>query len=401
MRNAIITLLIFSANFCYNIAIAQQLKTEQELQGKVEIIIDVSNMKDTAGKFLVMVGGELFYPNIKNNALLVNKELKEPRRSYLAFFPNKKIQVDTGKSLNEISAEASDNLYFLAVPGKNEIVINGTLSNSEISKASVQQKKYFSLLKLKENFDTLLMKQDATLLTALNDAKDIKIKDSLFAVYIQHYRKQFPKYYQDVILGFVRNNPDSPASLIELEEYSSTKDMDLKLLTFLYNNLSDRIKALPTAKRIFTTIDSKSFAANNMLGKQALNFTQNDPAGKPVSLTNFKGHVTLLEFWASWCGPCRASNPALVKTYQKFNNKGFRILGVSLDDNKESWLKAIKDDGLIWTHTSDLKFFQNSVATLYHVSFIPSNFLIDRSGKIIASDLDEKALNEQLKKLLK
>jgi len=126
-----------------------------------------------------------------------------------------------------------------------------------------------------------------------------------------------------------------------------------------------------------------------------------DVNGKTVSLSSFRGKYVLLDFWASWCGPCRAEKPNVVAAYAKFKDKNFTILSVSLDNNKDPWQKAIKDDGLTWTQVSDLKGWGSAAATAYNVQSIPSNFLIDTSGKVIAKNLREKQLDETLSSVLK
>lgn len=134
-------------------------------------------------------------------------------------------------------------------------------------------------------------------------------------------------------------------------------------------------------------------------GAVAPDFTMNDTEGKPVSLSSFKGKIVLVDFWASWCGPCRQENPNVVKLYQQYHGKGFEILGVSLDKDKEAWLKAIKDDNLTWNHVSDLQYWQNAAARLYGVNSIPQSFLLDKEGKIIAKGLRGEELAKKLAEL--
>lgn len=137
------------------------------------------------------------------------------------------------------------------------------------------------------------------------------------------------------------------------------------------------------------------------IGSQAVDFTQNDPNGKPVTLSSFKGKYVLIDFWASWCGPCRQENPNVVEAFQKFKSKNFTVLGVSLDRARDPWLKAIQDDKLDWTQVSDLKFWNNEVAQAYRISSIPQNLLIDPNGTIIAKNLRGPELQQRLSQLLR
>lgn len=136
-------------------------------------------------------------------------------------------------------------------------------------------------------------------------------------------------------------------------------------------------------------------------GKLAPDFVMNDVDGKPLKLSALRGKYVLVDFWASWCGPCRKENPNVVAAYKKYHDKGFEILGVSLDSKKEAWLKAINDDHLTWKHVSDLKGWANTAAALYGVKSVPASFLLDKDGKVVAKDLRGEELNNTLANLFK
>jgi peroxiredoxin len=143
-------------------------------------------------------------------------------------------------------------------------------------------------------------------------------------------------------------------------------------------------------------------AVKSAVGIMATDFTQPDINGRSVKLSDFRGKYVLVDFWASWCGPCRAENPFVLAAYKKYKDKGFTVLGVSWDepDTKKAWLKAIKDDGLTWTQVSDLKGSKNAASTLYGITMIPLNILIDPSGKIVARNVKDKVLDDTLNQLL-
>lgn len=192
---------------------------------------------------------------------------------------------------------------------------------------------------------------------------------------------------------FIKENPGSYISLLALSSLGPV--IDVSELEPLYNGLTQNLRGMESAKMIKKSIDALKPTA---LGAMAPDFTQNDVNGAPVSLSSFRGKYVLIDFWASWCGPCRQENPNLVKAYNKFKGKNFTVLGVSLDkpDGKADWLAAIKNDGLTWTQVSDLNSWNNKVALLYAVQSIPHNFLIDPSGKIIAKDLRGSDLDNKL-----
>lgn len=193
---------------------------------------------------------------------------------------------------------------------------------------------------------------------------------------------------------FVKKNPLSPLALFALQYYAQYIK-DNKVLQALFDALPGTTRNTETGKSFAKKLDIE---ASTAIGKPALDFTQNDTLGNPISLSSFHGKYVLVDFWASWCGPCRMSNPGLVKIYADYKDKTFTILGVSLDQEgqKEKWLTAIRHDNLSWTQVSDLKGWSNAVATQYGIDAIPQNILVDPSGTIIAKNLDETALRDQL-----
>ncbi len=163
------------------------------------------------------------------------------------------------------------------------------------------------------------------------------------------------------------------------------------------------ILALMLLMAAFTFIKPPSLPAGAPeVGQQAPEIALPGPDGKVIKLSSLKGKVVLIDFWASWCGPCRKQNPYVVEMYQAYKDKGFTIYSVSLDQNKNSWTKAIQKDGLEWeNHVSDLKFWNNKAAADYGVDAIPATFLIDRNGMVIAKNLHGGELDKQIKKALK
>jgi peroxiredoxin len=194
---------------------------------------------------------------------------------------------------------------------------------------------------------------------------------------------------------------ENPSSYVALSTFRSVLgyDIDAAAAEPIFNKFSAELKATSLGKNIAMAIKG---AKKSQVGTMASDFTQNTPEGKPVKLSDFKGKYVLVDFWASWCGPCRQENPNVVKAYNRFKDKNFTVLGVSLDKpgGKDAWIKAIKDDGLSWNHVSDLNYFDNAASKMYGVQAIPFNFLVDPSGKIIARNLREEALQTTLAELL-
>ncbi|WP_394751274.1 redoxin domain-containing protein [Spongiimicrobium salis] len=195
---------------------------------------------------------------------------------------------------------------------------------------------------------------------------------------------------------FVKDNPNSIISANMLNIYATT--WGKQLTQELFNNFSEENKNSKYGKEIATYI---ALNKNPKIGEHYIDFEMLDPHGVQQRLSDSGDKIVLLEFWASWCGPCRQENPNLVKTYETYKEKGFEVFAVSLDNTKESWLQAIEKDKLGWRHVSDLKGSRNAAGLIYGVSGIPDNFLIDKNGSIIARNLRGEKLNEKLSELLK
>ena len=191
---------------------------------------------------------------------------------------------------------------------------------------------------------------------------------------------------------------ESYLSVLMLEKLINEKTIDVnsaKEITAAYNPeiLNSRVGKI-LVEKINAPIEPTS------LGEIAPNFEGPSPSGEVLNLSDLKGKVTIIEFWASWCRPCRVENPNLVRLYKEMHPKGLEIVGVSLDRNRSSWLRAIDDDGLIWNHVSNLKFWQDPIAKLYNIRAIPASFIIDKEGRIIEKNLRGAQLAAKISEIL-
>lgn len=201
---------------------------------------------------------------------------------------------------------------------------------------------------------------------------------------------------RNLAVGYVKQHPSSYYSLFLLESELFNISKPEQLIT-LFNNLNPVLKESPKGQVVKRTLTNAAIVKVNT---QAPDFTENDTTGLPVSLNNFRGKYVLVDFWASWCHPCRDEHPYLRATYSKFKDRNFTILSVSMDKSRSAWIKAIHDDNLAWQQVSALDPQKSESAFLYGVKSVPKNFLIDPSGKIIAIDLRKEAVEQKLQELL-
>ncbi len=228
-------------------------------------------------------------------------------------------------------------------------------------------------------------------------ATDVEKATAEYARKAREDEKAIDKMSADIDKKFVAENPNSLISLTALETLSYSADY--KDIAPLYNALTPAVKATEGGKAFAERLPKMKAVA---LGAMAPEIAEADTSGKIVKLSSFRGQYVLVDFWASWCGPCRRENPNVVKAYNQYKGQKFTVLGVSLDkeNGKEKWLAAIHKDGLTWTHVSDLKFWDSQAAGLYAVRAIPQNYLLDPDGKIIGKNLRGDDLQEKLAEVL-
>lgn len=364
------------------VAAAQDRGKIFKLQGKIGALPDSLKVEWIFLQY--RIGGETQTDSVQpaNNKYSFSGEISEPilGRLRLKF-------AETAPGKRPATINRRDIAAVFLEPGKKHSVSStDSFSNIRV-KGSKAHLEYVKLNKSIKSYDERLEPLYAKY-REYNKAKDVANRDKtekeIDAIKTEIKEKVYGEY--------VKNNASSPLAVYALQQYAGWS-IDPDKAGPLYESLPEKAKAQPSA------IDFKEnleIARKTGIGRLAMDFTQDDTLGKPVTLSSLRGRYLLIDFWASWCGPCRNENPNVVKVFNKYKDKNFHVIGVSLDrpGQKDRWIKAINDDGLAWTQVSDLKFWDNEVAKQYGIRAIPQNFLLDPEGKIIARNIRGEELEQ-------
>lgn len=363
MKNLILILsLIISLSAC-----TSKKSNEFVINGKIEGKFDgkVYLQKNLDGKFQILdttqvEGGKFKFKGI----------IDSPDMYYIA--------LDEARFVGFFNEPSTINITF-HVDSLNNPKVEGSVADNE----------YRNYLKHMDEYQSGQIGVYTQYNEAARNGDSVKMKE------LETQMESLDKKHKEDILGFIKNNPESYVSPYIAMRHSY--ELELNELKEINSGLAAKIKESPFSKRLLERI---AVLESVEVGKEAPDFTMNDPEGNPVTLSGLRGKVVLVDFWASWCGPCRRENPNVVKAYNQFKDKGFDILGVSLDKDATSWKGAIEEDNLTWTHVSDLQYWNNAASKKYGIMSIPSNVLVDKNGIIIARNLTGEELTKKLEEVL-
>lgn len=376
----------------------------------------IGNYSAPAKVFISYAGGPSGNQLVRDSAVL-NKGvftikgpvIKEPKTIELEFSPKgysrTKLIMDSYKIHNNL--DHIDRFKMLVQSGENQISAKDSLKNSVIgaSQIELQRRKFESFI---EPVSVPLMQEERKW-SAMSElkAQGKTIDDQAYLASLEK-RKVLEQAYKLKLGDFVAANPDDYFSAVALTKILSAgtqsnavddqKATDLVFVKELVKVLTPKVKQYLVFAGLQYYISEMEKRPVNIDYK---NFKQFTPEGKEVSLSDFKGKYLFVDFWASWCGPCRGENPNVLRAYNNYKQDGLEILGVSFDDKKEAWVKAIAEDKMPWTQISVLKGFENEAADLYQIQGIPASILINPEGKIIAYDLRAEDLERKLLEIFK
>jgi peroxiredoxin len=288
-----------------------------------------------------------------------------------------------------IGLEAGKYVGFFNEPASIKITINVDSIEKPIVEGSASDAEYRKYTGLMDQQRSVMISHYAQYNEAAREKDSVKMKS------IEEQIESVENENKAQLINFIKENSSSFVSPFVSMRHSY--ELTLEDLNEIYSLLDSKVKKSSGSLKLEERI---KILENVAIGKVAPDFTMNDPDGNPVTLSSLRGNYVLVDFWASWCGPCRRENPNVVAAYKKFHDKGFEILGVSLDREKESWLNAIKADNLTWKHVSDLQYWNNAASQQYGVMAIPANVLLDKDGIIIGRDLRGDDLIKKLEEAI-
>lgn len=338
----------------------------------------------------------------------------EKQGGYMGFIPVDTAKVENGKFIFKDTV-SEPSLYFIAIDGNpgskaNFILEPGTIE-MEIDKDTLHKSTRsgtYNNDKLTEYYGKLeVMNKKRTAFMTKNNQTMMDARKNNDTVTMNRLTKEYEvigKEMEDINSKFIKDNPKAYISVLMLKQIASSGAVPLEELKGLYKNLDSKVKNTKDGKeleKIFADIEEQEAnKANVSVGKKAPEFSAPNPEGKQVSLAESMGKVTIIDFWASWCKPCRMENPNVVAMYKELHDKGLNIIGVSLDRDAAKWKEAIAADNLTWNHISNLKFWEEPIAQMYGVKSIPATFILDENGTIVATDLRGDELKAKVEELL-
>ncbi len=361
------------------ISSARAQQTTFTINGTIDPGAKITNLYFAQGSFVSNQIPKSKKILVENGKFVITGNISEPGPAFLSLAENlqpkdpsefKQFILDKG----EISIQIKDKL--------SSSIVTGSRANDEVMSYTAGQSPYMAKL------------------SALNEAADRQSQlgvpiDSIIKIY-QPALKEAGIELLTYQRNYIAKNPSAFISALLLPEVAKST-FDYFEADSSFNKLDAAVRMSPTGKAISEFIAKEK---KTSIGAMAPEFAAADTAGKTVALSSLKGKYVLLDFWAAWCGPCRQENPNVVQAFHKYKDKGFTVLGVSLDRERKDWLKGVRDDKLIWTNVSELKYFQSPTAVLYGIVSIPRNFLLDPNGKIIGRDLRGPDLNMKLEEIL-